>query len=198
MRAWKYWICNGFIPQNWYSVCKVPGKLSRGRKPTPHLHSWIIPQAQKHWICNGFIPPNGCSLCKVPGRLSQGNKPTTYILGSFCKLKSTKWQWLHSSKLMFILQSTLRPRTIIVVSGFQECGIEIPSIKLEIVDHIVVCSVWCVKQSQKSQKLCHHKHVLLGIHAICKTAPSAMNIQTIIISYCSEIQQHFVFWVGYI
>lgn len=120
----------------WHSFCKVPGKLSQGRKPT-HLHSWIIPQAQKHWICNGFIPQIGCSFCEVPGKLSQGNKPTTYILGSFCKLKNTKLQWLHSSKLMFILQSTPCPRTIIVGSSFQECGIEIPCITLEIVDHIV-------------------------------------------------------------
>jgi hypothetical protein len=46
-------------------------------------------------------------------------------------------QWLHSSKLMFILQSTPCLRTIIVGSSFQECGIEIPCITLEIVDHIV-------------------------------------------------------------
>jgi hypothetical protein len=136
-----------------------------------------------------------CAKC-LGGSLKATNLPPTYILGSFCKLKSTKLQWLHSSKLMSILQSTRCPRTIIVGSSFQECGIEIPCITLQIVDHIVVLCVVC-QAVTKSQKLCHHKHVLLGIHAICKAAPSAMNIQTII-SYCSEIQQHFVFLVGYI
>lgn len=122
---------------------KYLGSSLKGRKPTC-LHSWIIPQAQKHWICNGFIPQIGCSFCKVPGKVSLGNKPTIYMLGSFCKLKSTKLQWLHSSKLMFILQSTPCPRTIIVGSSFQGCGIEIPCITLEIVDH-TLCGV---KQSQ--------------------------------------------------
>jgi len=102
-------------------------------------------------FANGFIPQIGCSFCKVPGKISQGNKPTTYILGSFCKLKSTKLQWLHSSKLMFILQSIPCPRTIIVGSGFQECGIEIPCITLEIVDHIVVLCV--VSSSHKVSKV---------------------------------------------
>jgi len=77
---------------------KYLGSSLKGRKST-RLHSWIIPQAQKHWICNGFIPQIGCSFCKVPGKLSLGNKPTTYILGSFCKLKSTKLQWLSFLKI---------------------------------------------------------------------------------------------------
>ncbi len=149
----------------------------------PHLHSWIIPQAQKHWICNGFIPQNGCSFCKVPGRLSQGNKPTTYILGSFCKLKSTKLQWLHSSKLMFILQSNPRPRTIIVRSGFQECGIEIHCIMLEIVDHIVVLCV--VSSSHKVTKVMPPQACFVG---------NSCHLQSSSISYEHPDHHQLLLW----
>jgi hypothetical protein len=72
-----------------------------------------------------------CAKC-LGGSLKATNLPPTYLGHS------------ASSKVPncngFILQRTPCPRTIIVGSGFQECGIEIPCITLEIVVFCVVSS----------------------------------------------------------
>ncbi len=86
-QAQKHWICNGFIPQNGCSLCKVPGRLSQGNKPTTYIHTWIILQAQKHQIAMASFLKIDVHFAKYP--LPQDNHSWFQLSGMW------DWNSLH-------------------------------------------------------------------------------------------------------